>query len=220
MNFNIEELIFDFYKRDVKGLLSNKQFKLNFSQKKDLISITKSDDCKKLFDKINDFFKKNIWINEYELSLMLTLITQRYNYFYQTELEWNKFFENKLFLENGNNLRENISIFFEKQINLFSNNYLDILNGFSLNIWNKSLYKSIQEIFKSIINERLLDQKLNKIKDFIKFVKNTKNIYSSLECIGIEVEKQKFLSNTNEIKIVFQSMIDLVDSIKRKIELN
>ncbi|AKU79737.1 hypothetical protein [Spiroplasma turonicum] len=222
MNFNIsiDKIIFDFYKKDVKGLILNKKFNLNTKQQNDLISISKSDDCGKLFNQLNEYFKKNIWVNEYELSLMLTLITQRYNYFYQTEQEWNRFFENKIFLDNSSDLKQKIHIFFEKQIDIYSNNYINIISKFNIKSWNKTLYKTVDDIFKKILTQRFFDNKIKVINEFINFVKNTKKIYSYLEGIGIESDKQKFLSNTNEIKIIFQSMKDLVEQIIKKIELN
>ncbi|ASP28263.1 hypothetical protein SCORR_v1c04910 [Spiroplasma corruscae] len=222
MNFNIDinKIISDFYKRDVKGLFLNKQFKLSTNQKKDLILISKSYDSKDIFNELNNFFNKHISGNNYELCLMMTLITQRYNYFYQTEIEWNKFFQSKVFLENSEDLKEKIFIFFEKQIDIYSVNYLNIINGFNVNQWNTTFYKKLKSIFDGIVSNRLIDEKIKKIDEFIDLVKNTKYIYSSLEGIGVEIEKQKFLSNTNEIKIIFQSMKDLLDRVLRKIELN
>ncbi|WP_338984277.1 hypothetical protein [Spiroplasma endosymbiont of Diplazon laetatorius] len=217
---NLKKIIFNLYKKDLSGLIANNDFKLNDDQKNELIALGQTDDCKTLFEGINNFFEKNIESDPLELSLMLTLILQRYNYFYKTELQWRDYckkFENIVEKNPGDFFLSYISDFFDQQIDLYNNSYSDIVEDFNIYKWNEKFSNDINLLIKNIRIFNNFQEKLLNCEKMVFFLQDTKNIYSSLESVGLENEKQQFLAHTNELKIIFQSLDHLVNEILKQI---
>ncbi|WP_339020182.1 hypothetical protein [Spiroplasma endosymbiont of Atherix ibis] len=217
---NLNKIIFNLYKKDLNGLINNKHFNLNDEQKNELIILGQTNECKILFEGINNFFEKNINNDPLELSLMLTLILQRYNYFYKTELQWKEYcknFENIEQKNPGEFFLIYISKFFDDQIDLYNNSYLEIVEEFNIEKWNKNFSSDINKLLKNISNSSNFQDKLQNCEKMILFLQDTKNIYSSLESVGVENEKQQFLAHTNELKIIYQSLNHLINEILKEI---
>ncbi|AUB31630.1 hypothetical protein [Spiroplasma floricola] len=217
---NLNKIIFDLYKKDLNGLINNKDFNLSDEQKNELIILGQTNECKTLFERINNFFEKNINNEPLELSLMLTLILQRYNYFYKTELQWKEYctnFENIEQKNPGEFFLTYISQFFDDQINLYNNSYLEIVEEFNIEKWNKNFSSDINKLLKNINNSSNFQEKMQNCENMILFLQDTKNIYSSLESVGVENEKQQFLAHTNELKIIYQSLNHLINEILKDI---
>ncbi|WP_339033281.1 hypothetical protein [Spiroplasma endosymbiont of Cantharis rufa] len=217
---NLKSIIFSLYKKDLYGLLNKKEFNLNKEQKNELIFLGQTDECKTLFEGINNFFEKNINNEPIELSLMLTLILQRYHYFYKTELEWRSYCNNFEKIEEkdpGEFFLTYISKFFNDQIDLYNKSYQEIIEEFNIDNWNKKFSLDICLLIKNINNSNNFQEKLQNCEKLVLFLQDTKNIYSSLEVVGLESEKQQFLAHTNEVKIIFQSLNHLVNEILKQI---
>ncbi|AUM62664.1 hypothetical protein [Spiroplasma monobiae] len=217
---NLKKIIFSLYKKDLSGLINNNEFKLDNDQKDELIALGQTDECKTLFEGINNFFEKNINSEQLELSLMLTLILQRYNYFYKTEILWNEYcskYENLVEKDPGQFFLTYISDFFDAQINLYNKSYSDIVEDFNIEKWNEKFSKDINKLVNNIDNSKDFQDKLQNCEKMIFFLQDTKNIYSSLESVGVENEKQQFLAHTNELKIIFQSLNHLVNEILKQL---
>ncbi|WP_342259222.1 hypothetical protein [Spiroplasma endosymbiont of Dioctria linearis] len=217
---NLKNIIFSLYKKDLYGLLNKKEFNLNKEQKNELIFLGQTDECKTLFEGINNFFEKNINNEPIELSLMLTLILQRYHYFYKTELEWRNYCNNFEKIEEkdpGEFFLNYISKFFNDQIDLYNKSYQEIIEEFNIDNWNKKFAQDICLLIKNINNSNNFQEKLQNCEKLVLFLQDTKNIYSSLEVVGLESEKQQFLAHTNEVKIIFQSLNHLVNEILKQI---
>ncbi|WP_144416876.1 hypothetical protein [Spiroplasma cantharicola] len=213
-------MIFNLYKKDLLGLLSKKEFNLSEEQKNELISLGQTSECKTLFEGINNFFEKNINNEPIELSLMLTLVLQRYHYFYKTELEWRTYCNNFEKIEEkdpGEFFLTYISKFFNDQIELYNNSYQEIIEEFNIEKWNKKFSQDIKVLLKNISKSNNFQEKLYNCEQLVLFLQDTKNIYSSLEVVGLEKEKQQFLAHTNEVKIIFQSLNHLVNEILKQI---
>lgn len=213
---NLKNIIFNLYKKDLYGLINNKEFSLDTEQKNELISLGKTSECKTLFEGINNFFEKNISVEPIELSLMMTLVLQRYNYFYKTELEWIQYckkYENIEEKDPGEFFLTYVSDFFDKQISLYNNSYLEITYEYNIQNWNSKFANDIDNLIKSINNSNDFQEKLQNCEKMVFFLQDTKNIYSSLEGVGLEKEKQSFLAHTNELKIIYQSLNHLVNQI-------
>ncbi|QHX36668.1 hypothetical protein [Spiroplasma sp. BIUS-1] len=217
---NLRKIIFNLYKRDLTGLVGNPDYKLNDEQKQELIALGQTDDAKTLFEGINNFFEKNINNDPIELSLMLTLVLQRYNYFYKTEVEWKEYcknFENIQDKDPGEFFLTYIADFFDGQIDLYTNSYEEILEEFVIEKWNEKFAKDINNLVKNINSSQNFQDKLLNCEKMVLFLQDTKNIYSSLESVGVENEKQQFLAHTNELKIIFQSLNHLVNEVLKQI---
>ncbi|QBQ07695.1 hypothetical protein SGLAD_v1c04960 [Spiroplasma gladiatoris] len=213
---NLKTIIFDLYKKDSDGLIKSDQINLLDQDKKELKTLSLTDNLKKLYEGLTNLFEKNVHSNNFNLSLMLTLFLQRYNYFYLTEIEWIKHCKtiNKLnFKDPGTFFIEYISSFFENQIISYNLNYINILNRYKVQQWNANFYTKLISLTSDIKHGIDFQQKLLATEEMVKFLQNTKNIYSSLEGVGVESEKREFLAHSNEIKIVFQSMNQLINEI-------
>ncbi|AGR42125.1 hypothetical protein [Spiroplasma diminutum] len=217
---NLKKIIFSLYKKDLFGLLNKQEFKFDEDQKNELIALGQTDDCKILFEGINNFFEKNINNDPIELSLMLTLILQRYNYFYKAEMDWKEYcinYENINQKDPGEFFLTYISEFFDKQIDLYNNSYLEIVEDFNIEKWNQKFANDIKILINNISSSTDFQDKLLNCEKMVFFLQDTKNIYSSLESVGLENEKQQFLAHTNELKIIFQSLNHLVNEILKQL---
>ncbi|ATX70984.1 hypothetical protein [Spiroplasma clarkii] len=213
---DLKNLVFEFYKADVKKLLGAGEFNISDSDKNQLLNLAKSQDIKVLYEGIKTIFENNLSAEQFDLSIMLTLLIQRYNYFYITEQEWLKYcLEVKdLALQDDLGLYiDYVAHFFTKQIDLYVKNYLEILQTYEVNDWNEKFYLSLKNLVLEIELAEDFVIKLEAMEQLVIFLQDTKNIYASLEGVGIEERKKEFLAHSNEVKIVFQSMDNLINQI-------
>ncbi|QGS51935.1 hypothetical protein [Spiroplasma tabanidicola] len=217
---NLKNIIFSLYKKDSEDLIKSKKFELSEIIKNELITLAMTSNLKTLFEGLTNIFEKNLVSNNFNLSLMLTLFLQRYNYFYHTEIEWEKHCKtiNKVvFKDTGSFFIDYIAFFFDNQINIYNENYISILSFYKVQEWNNSFYKKLISLTSDIKHANDFQIKLSATEKLVKFLQNTKNIYSSLEGVGVESEKKEFLAHSNEIKIVYQSMNKLINQILIKL---
>ncbi|AOG60526.1 hypothetical protein SHELI_v1c05750 [Spiroplasma helicoides] len=220
---NLNNIIFDLYRKDSTNLVDSKEFNLSKNDKDELFSLALTDNLKSLFEGLANIFEKKLTSENFDLSLMLTLFLQRYNYFYRTEIQWVEYCKtiNKInFKDPGNFFLEYIASFFEKQIDAYNDNYCDILTKYSVQLWNKHFYSKLVSLTSNIKHANNFQKKLGETEELVRFLQDTKNIYSSLEGVGLEHEKKEFLAHSNEIKIVYQSMNHLINEILKKIIKN
>ncbi|QEH61866.1 hypothetical protein SCHIN_v1c06690 [Spiroplasma chinense] len=213
---NLNKIILELFKSDSQALLAWDEIDINDEIRDEILGLAKTNNLKVIFEGLSNLLEKNLSDDAFDFSLMLTLFLQRYNYFYRTEVEWEKYcYEvgEVDFKDPGTFFLDYISIFFERQIILYTNSYLEIINDSKLKEWNKVFYERIVELNEEILETKDFQVKLSKTEQLVRFLQDTKNIYSSLEGVGVESEKQEFLAHSNEVKIVFQSMNHLINQI-------
>ncbi|AHI52890.1 hypothetical protein [Spiroplasma culicicola] len=217
---NINKIIFDLYKKDSLALIASPDFQISDTTKQELITMASTESLKTLFEGLNNIFEKNLGDDQFDLSLMLTLFLQRYNYFYHTELEWKKYCKNVKevdFKDPGTFFLDYIAFFFEGQIEKYNSNYYNILHDFHVEEWNPKFFSDLKNLLDNVEQTKDFQRKLMATEELVKFLQDTKNIYASLEAVGVEQEKKEFLAHSNEIKIVYQSMNHLINEILIKV---
>ncbi|AHB36419.1 hypothetical protein [Spiroplasma apis] len=213
---DLKKIVFNLYKKDVHSLIESKDYKLSEKDVSEIIVLAKTDNLKTLYEGLNNVFEKNLTDDKFELSLMLTLFLQRYHYFFVTENEWKKYsigIEIPMEINPGTFFLEYVAPFFETQIKNYTYNYLNLIESFNILKWNKKFGQDLINIINDINNKDDFVERLASSENLVKFLQDTKNIYASLEAVGIESEKKEFLAHTNEIKIVFQSMNHIINEI-------
>lgn len=217
----LKEIMFQFYRSDIAKLISATEFNVRDADKVELLNLQTSENIKDLYDGIHSIFQKNLSSEQFDLSIMLTLFLQRYNYFNVTEQEWNKYCAKVDELNLKDELTfyiDYVSFFFEEQINLYTNNYANILEAYEVAEWNSKFYMDLKTLVTNIVTSEDFVKKLEAVEQMILFLQDTKNIYASLEGVGIEERKKEFLAHSNELKIVFQSTDNLINEILLKIK--
>ncbi|ARU91581.1 hypothetical protein SCLARK_00988 [Spiroplasma clarkii] len=194
---DLKNLVFEFYKADVKKLLGAGEFNISDSDKNQLLNLAKSQDIKVLYEGIKTIFENNLSAEQFDLSIMLTLLIQRYNYFYITEQEWLKYcLEVKdLALQDDLGLYiDYVAHFFTKQIDLYVKNYLEILQTYEVNDWNEKFYLSLKNLVLEIELAEDFVIKLEAMEQLVIFLQDTKIFMLHLKVW--ELKNAKRISST------------------------
>ncbi|AGR41250.1 hypothetical protein [Spiroplasma taiwanense] len=221
---DFRKIIFKFYEKDIKNFITSPDFEVSQEQKEELEAIAKTEDSKTLLEGLDNFFNKYQESSSMDFNLMLTLLLQRYHYFNNAVIQWigycNDIKEDISITDSGMIFMDYISEFFAAQIDYFNKDYLKSIQDFDVESWNKKFVEELKRILIEMTYNPDFTKKLEATEKMVHFIQDTKNIYSSLEGVGIEAHKSVFLSQTNELKIIFQSMNNLINEILKALVSN
>ncbi|KAJ3636427.1 hypothetical protein Zmor_003950 [Zophobas morio] len=111
---------------------------------------------------------------------------------------------------------ENIAPFFDKQIEFFITNYKNYIESLKIEELSPKLVKELNELIHDIDDAVDFENKLVAVEKLTKYFQDSKNLTGLLEGEFNE-EKETFLTLTNEIKVDFQSMDNLINLILAKL---
>jgi hypothetical protein len=205
---------------DLEILNDKKVYDLDEVSFHELKEAALSNDLNAILLVIDRLFKQAVTDQNSDHTIFLSYFLYRYIYFFRTVTDWEKFVVGKdeiKMADLGSMFLDNVAPFFDHQINFFINNYSDYIEQLEVKTMSTVLYNEINELVLGIKKSQEFDHKLMAVEELVRYFQDSRNLVSLLEGDMSEA-KEVFLTVTNEIKVDFQSMNNLISQILKKIK--
>jgi hypothetical protein len=219
-NINLPRTIMNLFDGDLEILNDKKVYDLDEVSFHELKEAALSNDLNAILLIIDRLFKQAVADQNSDHTIFLSYFLYRYIYFFRTVTDWEKFVVGKdeiKMADLGSMFLDNVAPFFDHQINFFINNYSDYIEQLEVKTMSTVLYNEINELVLGIKKSQEFDHKLMAVEELVRYFQDSRNLVSLLEGDMSEA-KEVFLTVTNEIKVDFQSMNNLISQILKKIK--
>lgn len=219
-HINLEEVLVNLFITDAAKVFKICETEVEKTEVKkimELVSIKKIDELYLNISNIyNEFVNSDMKSENHNLFIGVLMLAQRYNYFNTTYVMWKQLIEDN---EELASLPTELPVddvvynFFSEQIDIYLQQLLQLINNFNLQSVSDNLFKLLNEYCNSVIAIDDFLTKIEKLEEFVIFLQDSKKIISMLEGCFDEADQEKFLMNLSEVKLVFQSLDELVKVI-------
>jgi hypothetical protein len=216
---NLMRIVMDLFNADLYRLKNQDFYELDEVALHEFKQASDGNDINSIMLIIDRLLKKATEKREMDQIIFLSYFLYRYIYFYRTLTDWEKYVEEEKEIkinDTGTMFLENIAPFFDKQIEFFITNYKNYIESLKIEELSPKLVKELNELIHDIDDAVDFENKLVAVEKLTKYFQDSKNLTGLLEGEFNE-EKETFLTLTNEIKVDFQSMDNLINLILAKL---
>ena len=107
--------------------------------------------------------------------------------------------------------------FFNQQLNYYTVQYLEVVNKYDVESWSEKLFLQLRVYLNEIITSDDFIEKLEKVEGFTFLLSNKELFDEELKLDNIDKLKEEFLVQTNETKIILQTINSMIQKIIEEI---
>ncbi|WP_027063255.1 hypothetical protein [Mesoplasma seiffertii] len=158
-----------------------------------------------------------------DLAIVFQQFVQRYLYFVGTIKDFNNYCEtnNSAFkdLEDQQLFSNVVALFFNGQIDYYTQRYLNLVNTSELTAWSPELSAILNQFCNNIIQNDDIIQKLHYLEGLSNYLSDFNNFLAKIDIEQNSEAKEQFLNNTLEMKVVTQSITTLIEKVVEQINI-
>ncbi|WP_026389813.1 hypothetical protein [[Acholeplasma] multilocale] len=216
---SIERISLDLLEKDyliLKGL-KDQGFETTVEFEEGIQRLSEVTTLIQVVDVLGSLFDKLAEAKQFDLAMIIQQFLQRYAYLAATNndyLNYSDEFTAELINEDpAFTFLDVFAPFFSSQINFYVGNYINTMNNYPLHEWSNGVKDKLALYTSEVITSDQIGEKLQMMEEFTIYLQDLKNLYAEINPADNNAEKQVFLTQTNEMKIILQSLDMLVKEV-------